>query len=288
MATVGQRLRGGARRVLPLRVRATLRQGYDTAEEMAERVLGRNLPLTPPARLMFVGSNRREYRRDGRTWVDTFIRVAGLQPGERVLDAGCGVGRMAVPLTGYLQGGSYEGFDIVGSGIEWCQREITSRFPNFRFQHADVHNPEYNPGGTQRATEYRFPYPSKSFDFVFLTSVFTHMLPAEAGNYLGEVHRVLRTGGRCLITFFLLDTEAEARIRAGNVPVHRRFAHEVDECQVADPAVPEAAVAYPEAVMRRLYEAAGLRIEEPVLSGGWSGRPSASGHNQDIVLAWKD
>ena len=37
----------------------------------------------------------------------------GLKPEHRVLDIGCGVGRVALPLTRYLTSGTYDGFDIV-------------------------------------------------------------------------------------------------------------------------------------------------------------------------------
>jgi hypothetical protein len=74
----------------------------------------------------------------------------------------------------------------VGSD-EWCQGNISSKYPNFRFQLADVYNTEYNPGGTHRASEYESPYEDESFDFVILTSAFTHMLPEEVSNYLSEI-----------------------------------------------------------------------------------------------------
>ena len=62
------------------------------------------------------------------------------------------------------------------SQVDWAQRTITARYPNFTFQNADIFNKWYNPGGAFAASEYRFPYDDESFDFIFLTSVFTHML----------------------------------------------------------------------------------------------------------------
>src|SRR4051794_26342926 len=60
------------------------------------------------------------------------LRAEGLRRDEDVLDVGCGIGRTAIPLTEYLsEHGSYRGFDISRESIEWCSREITSRFPNF-------------------------------------------------------------------------------------------------------------------------------------------------------------
>ena len=50
-----------------------------------------------------------------------------------------------------------------------------------------------------------FPCADNSFDLVFLTSVFTHMFAGDVENYLSEISRVLKPGGKCLITWFLLD-----------------------------------------------------------------------------------
>ena len=136
-----------------------------------------------------------------------FVQLGGLKPDENVLDVGCGIGRMAVPLTKYLKG-VYEGFDIGPEAIKWCQDNISRRYPKFYFQVADVFNEKYNPGGKYKASEYKFPYDNDAFDFVYLTSVFTHMLPHDMENYLSEISRVLRNNGRCLITYYLLNEES--------------------------------------------------------------------------------
>lgn len=45
--------------------------------------------------------------------------------------------------------------------------------------------------------------------------MFTHLSPADRDNYLREIRRVLRPGGRCFATFFLLDVEAEQAMAQG-------------------------------------------------------------------------
>ena len=62
------------------------------------------------------------------------LSAASLRSSDRVLDIGCGIGRLAIPLTSYLsENGSYEGFDIWPESIDWCRKAITPRFPRFRF-----------------------------------------------------------------------------------------------------------------------------------------------------------
>src|SRR5262249_46142163 len=174
--------------------------------------------LYPPAELIeYVSgvSDLAQSRAIGELHLEMFVRHGRLKPSDRVLDVGCGAGRVALVLARYLTSGSYDGFDISRASIDWCQENITPRWPNFRFQLADVYNEFYNPAGRSRPRRYRFPYPSATFDFVFLTSVFTHMLPHDLIPYLSEIARVMKPGGRCLITFFLHNPETAANIRAG-------------------------------------------------------------------------
>ena len=246
-----------------------------------DSLLGRRDELTPPRRMLAVGDW--EFGKVGREFLRHFTDLAGLQPSERVLDVGCGIGRMAVPLARYLDDkGSYEGFDIMADWVNWCSNKISPKYPNFRFQFADVFNQGYNPKGKCEASEYQFPYENESFDFVFLTSVFTHMLPQDMENYLGEITRVLKTDGRCLITFFLLNEESLRLIEAGKSALD--FRYDIGGCRTIDESNPESAIAYDEEFIRQLYEKHGLNIAEPIRYGSWCGREKFLSY-QDIVIA---
>jgi len=164
-------------------------------------VTGKNEPDLPPLRLRDVGAG--DFRRIGEELAALLVRH-GLKPEHRVLDIGCGVGRVALPLTRVLTSGTYDGFDIVKRWIRWCRRHITPAHPNFRFTHANIFNSHYNRVGVP-ASQFRFPYADASFDFAFATSVFTHLDLESARHYLREAHRVLRPGGTLLATFFLFD-----------------------------------------------------------------------------------
>jgi ubiquinone/menaquinone biosynthesis C-methylase UbiE len=119
-----------------------------------------------------------------------------------VLDIGSGIGRVAIPLTEYLsEEGRYEGFDVVEKGVQWCQTHITRQFPNFQFQYIPLNNDLYRSDG-QDATQFSFPYPDDQFDLIVVNSVFTHMLPEEVDNYLGEIRRVLETDWQVLCFLF--------------------------------------------------------------------------------------
>jgi SAM-dependent methyltransferase len=243
-----------------------------------DRIRGRHDALTPPRRLWFVGGG--DFRAVGDDFRKHFAEIGGLRPDEDVLDVGSGVGRIAVPLTGWLQG-RYEGIDVVRRGIEWCRQTITPRYPNFRFQVADVYNRHYNRKGKVPANEYRFPFEDQSFDFVVLTSVFTHLLPADRDNYIREIARVLRPRGRCFATFFLLNDEARRNLAAGRAVFNFRFKR--PGYWTTHRRKPEAAIAYEETDVFEKLEHNGLQISA-IRYGAWSGRDDGLSL-QDIVVA---
>ena len=76
-----------------------------------------------------------EFEPVGREFLGYFRDLGHLLPNQRVLDIGCGPGRMAIPLTTYFSNeGRYEGVDTWTEAVEWCQENITPRFGNFHFR----------------------------------------------------------------------------------------------------------------------------------------------------------
>jgi hypothetical protein len=56
--------------------------------------------------------------------------------------------RKTVPLLDYLDdAGSYDGIEMVRTGVDWCSRKIAGKRPTFRFTWADVYNGLYDPSG---------------------------------------------------------------------------------------------------------------------------------------------
>ena len=153
----------------------------DDREDDLDRLVGcirrnRFLPI-PPSEKNFVGDG--DFLAVGIEFLQWFVRLGELKPQERVLDIGSGIGRMALPLTQYLDGGTYDGVDVSAEGVAWCNHNIATHYGNFRFQHLDLAHPLYNPTGTMRTVEVRLPFEDASFDFIFLTSVVTHLTAAE-------------------------------------------------------------------------------------------------------------
>ncbi len=274
---------------IPRRVRWSLRKLYFFLPDVIESALGQSDDLIPPKSKIFVGSV--DFKEGAQEGVDRLVRMGVITPESRVLDIGCGIGRLAVPLTRYLKGGTYDGLDIVPSGIEWCHEHIARRYPNFHFTLADIFNREYNPGGNGSASDYTFPYPDDAFDLVVLVSVFTHMLPEDTHRYVAEISRVLRPGGRCWATFYLLNAESIEMMEAGRGS--HRFKHDRGEYWTVNDKVPELSIGYDEGYIRELFERHGLSLARGVHLGGWCGRPALWGDgagslgDQDLLLATK-
>lgn len=103
--------------------------------------------------------------------------------GKRVLDFGCGSGRVLRHLLPEAQHAEFWGSDIDRGCIAWNEQHLT---PPMSF----VVNDEAPP----------LPLPAADFDLVYAMSVFTHITKHWSA-WLLELHRVLALGGILVATF---------------------------------------------------------------------------------------
>jgi SAM-dependent methyltransferase len=189
---------------------------------------------------------------------------------KKILDIGCGSGRLAYPLAKEEgikeQGIKYVGMDIDTRCIEWCKKNIHPINPNFDFFEADIKSTTYNPTGKYTDEEYQFPFEDNSFDLIILTSVFTHMLEKGITNYCNEIHRLLTRNGTAYITAFVYKTKDEA-ING----VERRkykFPYYYDNYAVVNALFPEYTVAYQEDYLLNIFKNKNLTFRMEPRYGG--------------------
>jgi SAM-dependent methyltransferase len=244
----------------------------------------RNEHLIPPGEMIVqnkIGSSnkkdfdavREEFARVGDRMAAGLVKQGPITPTSHILDAGCGLGRVSRGFVDVIgSDGSYTGIDVVPSSIGWCQAAYLE-YPNFRFIQADVYSKFYNPHGSTKAENFKLPFRTSSFDFIFSMSLFTHLLIDATDNYLAEMSRVAKLKTKLINTFFILDEGAKGRVK--------NF-HEVTGGRVQDPEYPEAVSAIYLSELEAIHRKHSLEIVN-VGFGTWSGRSDGKGYQDTIV-----
>lgn len=120
------------------------------------------------------------------------VQAAGLKDGMRLVDLGCGSGRLAAALHRGMDV-SYVGIDIVQALLDYAR----SKAPRYQFVlHRGL----------------SIPQEDDSADMVSAFSLFTHLLQAETYIYLEESTRILRTGGKIVFSFLEFAEPAHWKI----------------------------------------------------------------------------
>lgn len=122
---------------------------------------------------------------------ERFARVAALEPGDRALEIGPGIGYFTrLIATAVSPGGSVDIFDIQQKMLDHAMRRVEAEGL------ADVVTPTQ---GDAR----ELPYPNESFDMVTMCTVLGEI--PEQGEALAEIARVLKPGGRFICGEMVLD-----------------------------------------------------------------------------------
>nr|MDJ0518102.1 class I SAM-dependent methyltransferase [Trichodesmium sp. MO_231.B1] len=197
-----------------------------------------------------------------------FIQRVGIQPTAEVLEVGCGIGNIAYGLSYYLQSpGRYEGLDFSEELISWAQENITTEKPHFNFRQID--------------SDFQFLYDDKSFDFVFIGSRFTQVGGSEIRNYLDEVYRVLKSGGRLLFNCFLVNHESEHLISEGKSS--QPLIHRVKEGFAKDKNAPEKGMGFLESLLLEWVNNSGFDVVGKFY-GSWCGRVGCKSYPDMLIL----
>ena len=112
------------------------------------------------------------------------LQQANIQPGQRVLDVGCGTGLLTIMIKGSVPEAIVTGLDADEEVLRIARDK--SRGTNILWDHAFA---------------FDMPYPDQSFDVVVSSFVTHHLTAEEKLRAFREVHRVLRPAG----CFHILD-----------------------------------------------------------------------------------
>lgn len=223
------------------------------------------------------------YRDIGKQFQNIFINRCGLTPRSRVLDIGCGTGRLTAQLNGFIGQGIYCGVDVNVKFIEYCQQHIRNK--QFDYTTIDAQHSEYNPNGSQQADTIKLPYPDGYFDLVCAIALFNHFHIQWIEHYIAEASRLLTKNGVFFCTIALINTQSiQAMSRRKRPPF--TFGDRQNDQEWHDFSNrPLMNVAVAEQPIRKAFVVNKLMITEPIRYGEWAGSPTAvTGHDAIIAI----
>jgi SAM-dependent methyltransferase len=143
-----------------------------------------------------------DYIRSARASAARLVHL-GLAENGKVLDLGCGTGRLAIGIAELNLHVYYMGMDVNRRAMDWCLENLEG--PSRHFQRLDVRSARYNPEGQSLDETFRLPIADGIYDIAHAYSLFSHMLARDVGVYFRELRRVLKPEGVAFITAFVED-----------------------------------------------------------------------------------
>lgn len=125
------------------------------------------------------------------------VSLAQIQPGETILEVGCGTGTLTLAAKRRAgPAGKVFGIDIIPGMIESSRKKAAQAREDISFQLGSIDD---------------IPFPADQFDAVLCSFMIFHMSDGVRRKGLAEIHRVLKPGGRLLILDLSLPTAPVSR-----------------------------------------------------------------------------
>lgn len=125
------------------------------------------------------------------------MELAGVAPGDCVLEVGCGTGSLSLAAKRKAgPSGEVFGIDVIPGMIEASQRKAAGANESITFQVGSIN---------------AIPFPDNRFDVVMCSFMIFHMADETRRQGIAEIYRVLRPGGRLLVLDLALPDGALPR-----------------------------------------------------------------------------
>lgn len=153
----------------------------------AEIAWAKDMEMPPSHEMKLIGSNSipiflQQGTRMARVLVNNMNEYFGdISRDLKILDFGCGVGRVLLPLAKQLKANLF-GCDVNDNAINYLRRAVP---------HVKTFVTQYEPS---------LPFDENEFDCVYSISIWTHLPIALQLPWLLEIRRILRPGGLALIS----------------------------------------------------------------------------------------
>ena len=162
--------------------------------------------------------NYKWYYEDGKNTAEEIVSLFSKwfnisKTGIRILDWGCGPGRIVRHFPLLLPNAEICGTDYNEKYIRWCDENLSSI--NFSTNKVD---PPTN-------------YNNSFFDVVIGLSIFTHLSQKNHFDWINELYRIIKSGGGVLITtqgaaYYSKLTEPEKKLFDSDILVMRKYLNE--------------------------------------------------------------
>jgi ubiquinone/menaquinone biosynthesis C-methylase UbiE len=141
---------------------------------------------------------------------ETTVTLAGVKPGDSVLEIGCGTGTLTLAAKQKAgSSGKVYGIDVIPGMIETSQRKAAAANLDVTFQEGSIND---------------IPFSENQFDIVMCSFMIFHMSEGVRRKGFTEIYRVLKPNGRLLIVDSALPTQliprTIAKILMGGTPQH--------------------------------------------------------------------
>ncbi len=129
------------------------------------------------------------------------LRAYGLEPSSTLLDFGCGNGRLGIHVVPFLDRGEYIGVDVAPTFLAHAERRLAPMTADGSRTIRLIHQTDEN-----------FELADDSIDIACAFSVFTHMEHEDMYRYLVALKRVVRPGGRAVVSCLPMNLDAARHI----------------------------------------------------------------------------
>lgn len=239
-----------------------------------------DLPPLVPRHLRFLGESD-----------EVFLQIADelaaavipwLSGEGKVLDFGCGYGRLAYGLARNGFSGHYIGVDVLPRHVGWLANHF---FPQtgarYQFTTIDLMNARYNPNGKSLQEE-PLEFAHGEFDGIAALDVFIHLPESDVAAHLTALAALLKSGGTLVARFLRLPNDFS--LDSVNDDGKGALAAQLSQnAFTQSPEDPTQRVAFREQFLLNSFSAAGLVVELDIPGHRLGSADSGRGHDLFVL-----
>lgn len=131
------------------------------------------------------------------------LKECQLTSNSTILEIGCGIACLSLPIIKYINNGKYYGIDTNKTCIDWCCHHITP-LCNTTFKSVS-------------SSHFIIPCEDCELDTVYSTTIFLALTIDDITKYLTEINRVLKKGGCLIFTLFVWNQSVQMLLKTKKI-----------------------------------------------------------------------